>query len=453
MQNVNKNTSYIIWFQIIFYFLVIPCAVCVYVFEYTPAVEVMPYCFVFILVYALSTNYFIGLHLNSTYSLFLVSFGVFIGGRYFAYLLDNSLLLFDMHFFISYNLNNIEAIELMSYLILGVCFLDIGYKSAMLSGKTFSNISIDHDWMRKFCILSLLLSPIFIVEMLMSLKGALSGGYLTSKLYQAQSYNFPLSSLAQTIFGIAFGYSMVFNYRKKVFIAILIYVMLSSLLIGARGPIITGMFLYIWMKGKNGEQKVGVIKILSLGLLAIVAISYFIQMYSFRANGEGFDIELGNYITHFIYEQGISVMVFDVSMKVDDYPILAYFQTFIPGASALASIFFPVEYYMTGFQHYMARALDPDLFNAGFGLDWTLFSDFYVFGGENLLGFCIVAFGFGALLAFLQNSTIHGFWLVLLFSLFTRLMFLPRSSLSTIFPFVIYFCVFVVLIPRLRFKS
>ncbi|MDA6078111.1 hypothetical protein O0544_23540 [Edwardsiella anguillarum] len=91
----------------------------------------------------------------------------------------------------------------------------------------------------------------------------------------------------------------------------------------------------------------------------------------------------------------------------------------------------------------MAKTLDESLFARGFGLDWTLMSDFYVFGGRNILGFSFLAFSFGLLLSTLQNASKNLFWLVLLTAIFTRLVFLPRSSLVIISPFCFYFLFFV----------
>lgn len=439
-------------YQVVIYILVIPLLIAAYVFEYTPSLQFLPYMFVSLIFFILLGNHFSGLYLNSTYSLFLISFSTFIGGRFFAYIFDNSLPLFDMHFFVSYISSESEALQLMTYLIVGVCFLDLGFKLARITNHSFGAVNIDHSWMKKLCILSLLLSPLFSFEMLMNIKDAITGGYLSSKLWQTKSYSFPLSSLAQTLFGISFGYAMLFNYQRKLFMAIFISSVLGSLVIGARGPVISALLLYLWATGKNGTRKLNVIKIGLIGLTIMISVSYFIQLYSFRSNGEDFESDLAKFLVDFVYEQGISVMVFDVSMKVSNYPWLAYFQTFLPGSSALASIFIPVEYYMTGFQHYMARELDPILFSAGYGLDWTLFSDFFVIGGENIIGFSLGAFAFGYFLSVLQNSTTNYFWLILLYSLFTRLMFLPRSSLSTIVPFLIYFFVFVFVIPRIRFR-
>lgn len=438
------------YYQVIVYALIIPLVLISYLVSYVDILVIMPYVFVAILIFIVVSNYYSGLYLNSTYSLFIIAFSLFIGGRFFAYLFNYNIKLYEMDFFVYYNLESLDALKLMTYLVIGIISLDLGYKVARLSNKVFPDIKINHEWMRNFSIFSLCLAPLFMIETVFQIRDAISGGYLSSKLWQTKAYSFPLSSLAQTIFGICFGYSMAFGYKRKVFIAIFIFGVIGSLLVGARGPIITALLLYLWIKGNNGQKRINVLKLFSLGLIVVVSVSYFIQMYSFRTNEEKFEFDFFIFLADFLYNQGISVMVFDVSMKVTDYPILAYFQSLFPGASALASLIFPVEYYMTGFQHYMARELDPDLFSLGFGLDWTLFSDFYVFGGEIILGFAIVGFLFGYLLSVLQNSSHLEFWSILLFALFTRIMFLPRSSLSVIFPFIFYFFIFVFLFPRLR---
>ncbi|GKQ75956.1 hypothetical protein KAM447_24640 [Aeromonas caviae] len=452
---MNSQPSYfrhLLFYQLIVYILVLPIFLISYLISYVDILWAMPYIFVAVLIFILVGNYYSGLYLNSTYSLFIIAFSLFIGGRFFAYLFNDRLNLYEMDFFAYYNLKPIDALNLMTYLVTGIISLDLGYKVARISNKAFPDIGINHQWMRKLSIFSLFLAPLFMIETVLQVRDAISGGYLSSKLWQTQSYSFPLSSLAQTIFGICFGYSMVFGFKRTIFIVIFIFGVIGSLLVGARGPIMTALLLYIWIKGSNGQKRVSLFKVFSIGLIVMVSVSYFIQMYSFRSNEEDFESDIFMFLADFLYDQGISVMVFDVSMKVTDYPILAYFQSFIPGSSALASLMFPVEYYMTGFQHYMARELDPDLFSLGFGLDWTLFSDFYVFGGENILGFSIIGFLFGYSLSVLQNSSKLDFWIILLFSLFTRIMFLPRSSVSVIFPFICYFFIFVFLFPRLRFS-
>ncbi|HEQ1859762.1 TPA: O-antigen polysaccharide polymerase Wzy [Providencia alcalifaciens] len=438
------------FFQILIYTLLIPFFLLIYFIQYTEAAFIMPYFFLLIVISILLFNNISGIYINSTYSLFIISFLVFIGGRFIAYILDGSFELYRMDFFISYVLTEKEALNLMTYVILGIIFIDLGYKLFFVSGATFSNIKINHSWLMSFSLFALLLSPLFIIELLMNIKGAISGGYLSSKLWQASTYSLPLSSFAQTIFGIAFGYSMVSGYKKKYFLAIFIFTVIASLIIGARGPIITAIFLYLWARGNNGNKKINIIKIFSLFFLLLILVSYFIQIYSFRSNSQELEMNFIKFISEFFYSQGISLMVFDASMKITDYPILAYLQSIIPGSSAIASLFLPVEYYMTGFHHYMAKTLDSNLFNEGFGLDWTLLSDFYVFGAENIIGFSILAFLFGALFSLLQNSTKYDFWLILLYALFTRLIFLPRSTLSIIIPFIIYFIFFVYLIPKLK---
>lgn len=446
------NKDYLIWFQFIIYILLSLCTFSAYLFSYTDATVILPFMFVGLILFIICLNALSGIYLNSLYSLFLVSLLLFFGGRFFSIFLGNQKFTYELDFFVYYQSDQLAILKLGCYLVLGIIFLDLGYRTISLKRVTLPPIPVYHNWSKVFCLIALLMSPIFIIELIFSAKDAFVGGYLSSKEWQTQSYNFPLSSLAQTLFGIAFGYSIVCGKYKKVYLFIYFFIAAVSALIGARGPFMIAMLFALWMHGDFGNKKINVIKLASVSLVAIVGISYFIQIYSYRSNGLEFETDLIAFLSDFFYDQGVSMMVFDVSMQVTDYPWLSYFQSFFPGSSAIAALFVDVEYYMSGFQHYMAKSLNPELFSYGYGLDWTLFSDFYVFGGENLLGYCIMAYIFGCSFSLLNNSRNIEFWLILTCSIFSRLIFLPRSSFSILFPFIIYYLFFLYLMPRLKLK-
>ena len=408
-----------------------------------------PYVVVFLISTILVTNHFSGIYYTSTYSLFLSSFSLFICGRFFAYILNHDLSLYNMIFFENYTLDSLGSLKLITYLILGVCFLDLGYKLSFHKRISFITIGLNHNWMRKLCLFTLIVSPVMLLDMVGNIGSAMHHHYLSTKLWQTRNYSFPMVSLIQTLFYIGFGYSMAFSYKKVWFISILLFMVISSLFIGARGPIATMILFVIWFFGKNGTVKFSFKRTIAIAvtlLLSIFLLTLFIKFFSFRSIYKKEDIALLSLLAKFLYEQGISLMVFDLSMKVENYPVLAYLQTIFPGASAIASLFGPVPVYSTGFAHALAHSLNPKLFSQGLGTDWTLFSDFYVFGGKSLTGFSIIAFLFGMGMSTLQNSTNKDFWYVLLVALFMRLMFLPRSTLSSIIPFTIYFFIFVVIL-------
>lgn len=436
-----------VFYQILISIGVLILVLLSYSIDYLPLLDVYPYVFLIFMMFLLIWNNFSGIYFSSTYSIFLVTFSLFMGGRLIAGVLQPSLNIYDMDFFVTYTLTPQAALVLMTYMMAGVIFIDLGYKISLLSNYHFPILKIKHLYAEKLAVVALLLSPIWVIKLLLNVKEALAGGYLASKTWQTASYTFPLSSLAETIFALSFGYSMVCNFKKTYFLILFLFMVISSTLIGARGPILSALCLYIWWIGKNGTKKVNIGLILILLFSMIFAVSLFNQLYSFRSTGQSLSPD---FIIKFFYSQGISLMVFDVSMKIDNYPILAYFQSIFPGASAVASLFTDVDYAMTGFQHYLAKTLDPKLFMQGYGLDWTLLSDFYVFGGENIIGFSICALLFGFFLSTLQNSSKCEFWYVFLFSVMTRLVFLPRSSLSIIFPFLFYFMFLYWLLPRLK---
>ncbi|EMF0715998.1 O-antigen polysaccharide polymerase Wzy [Citrobacter freundii] len=436
--------------QILFYLLFIPVLWFMYLQDLTGSLYLFEFMVIVLLCSIFIFNYMCGIYINSLYSLFLITFTLFICGRVISHILSHSVNAYSLDFFALYTLNEKDAIKLLIYVLLFLCALDLGYKFSFSKKITLPACELNEDWCKKFCMFALMLSPIYLFELTLSAKEAFTGGYLSSKLWQAQGYSFPLSSLAQTFFNIGLAYAIATGFKRKLYIAIYIYIILCATLIGARGPIVSGFLFLIWLWGGGGKRDIGIIKLGLLGVGVIFCVSFFIQMFSFRADGNNFDVSLMKFISDFLYNQGISLMVFDASTKVTDYPVLAYFQNFIPGISAIASLFYPVDYVSSGFQYYMSNILDPILFSQGFGLDWTLLSDLYVFGGQNIIGYTLLAFLFGFLMSSLQNSTTKIFWYVFTVAIFTRLIFLPRSTFSSLFPFCMYFFILIYFLPRFK---
>ncbi|WP_392398399.1 O-antigen polysaccharide polymerase Wzy [Edwardsiella piscicida] len=447
---VNNNNKRFVFFQLIIYVLMIPVLFFLFFQHDGSELRLLELALPLFIICIFISNFVCKIYINSTYCLFLIAFSLFICGRFFIAFIGGDVNVFSMNFFVNYTLNDYDAVTLTLYIFVFLCSMDFGYKIAFFSNLSFKPIALDDQWMRRLCNVALLLSPLFLIELMSTVLDAIRGGYLASKLWQDKAYSLPLSSLAQTIFAIGFSYAIVVGYRKKWFVGIYITTIICSTVIGARGPLLVSLLLLVWLIGRNGAKNLGVLRFLTISLISVILLSAFIQIMSYRGSGSFSDFSLVKFLSTFLFNQGVSLMVFDLSTKVSNYPILSYFQTIFPGASAITSIFIPVEYYMTGFQHYMAKTLDESLFARGFGLDWTLISDFYVFGGRNILGFSLLAFSFGLLLSTLQNASKNLFWLVLLTAIFTRLVFLPRSSLVIISPFCFYFLFFVFLMPKIK---
>ncbi|MBF9001173.1 O-antigen polysaccharide polymerase Wzy [Vibrio nitrifigilis] len=452
---LGSRVAYINKFQILINLLIILFALINYNYDFVSNIGLMPYLIVLLIFSLFFSNYKSDINITSAYSFFIFSVSIFILGRFFSYVFSPDEKLYEMSFFVKYKLNDEGALKLTTYVVTAIAFLDIGYRLGKLKNYNFRKIEIDHLWMKKLCKLCLISSPIILYDVISNVFLACESDYLSTKLWQVGDYSIHIDSLIKTIFYICFSYSVTFGYKRKTFIVIFIFMTFSSLYIGARGPIATAALFLIWMLFDCGKSKINCKKLFFTSVFFVfilIFIILFIKYFSARAIYSDSTQSLLTLASGFFYQQGLSLMVFDLSMKIEHYPILAYIQSFIPGSSAIMSLFHPVEYYETSFSHALAHQLNPQLFNSGFGTDWTLFSDFYVFGGMNLVGFCVVALGFGALFSILQNSSEKSsFWYLLLVALFMRLIFLPRSTLTSIIPFSIYLYLFVIVFPKIYY--
>ncbi|WP_279636830.1 O-antigen polysaccharide polymerase Wzy [Pseudomonas aeruginosa] len=160
------------------------------------------------------------------------------------------------------------------------------------------------------------------------------------------------------------------------------------------------------------------------------------------------------FVSKFLYDQGISLMVFDVSTKVSDYPLVATIQNFVPGASRLASIFYDLRMQDVSYADYLAYHLDPVTYLGGLGLGWSLPGTFYIWSFEQVFLFSAFSACFGFLLKTLDNKTLSSsFFLGLAACLVSVIIILPRSQFSNVIPLAIYFCVFFPVFSAFAKKS
>ena len=145
-------------------------------------------------------------------------------------------------------------------------------------------------------------------------------------------------------------------------------------------------------------------------------------------------------VTNFLYSQGFSMLVFHSSMKLEHYSIIPALQSFIPGSSFIISLTsHELPSYYTSFSRYLSYHLSPSLYNQGFGLGWSILSDFYIFSGRTIIGFILLSFlwGYGINKAELLAQNNLNFKRILI-TVAPSIIFIPRSGISTVFPLIIY---------------
>lgn len=375
------------------------------------------------------------------YLMFLLTFSLFIGGRFFAYLLNPSLKLdiFAPTFFFDYFVSIERKQEIFSFVIFFIVFSTVGYSIFRRKEKIkpYFNITMKEDVAKCITKTGNFLFPFFAIGFLYSsyikLMTAMSGGgYLSLYLNQSDNYEAG-GSFIPNLMLFFFAFAFVYGNKALKIKYLILYLSNSvlTLMIGSRGGIGALFLFIIWLYSL--KHKIKLLNLFFAILVALIAL-FFLFSFSVRANEEGyslFDINTLLYsISYFAYTNGISLMVFDASRLIDSYPFIAYVQTFIPGATffwgLLGNSLAPQDIM---FSYRMCYELNPSLFVNGSGLGWTILSDLYVFSFGNIILFIALSLGVGCLFGMLENfSEKYKLYSYITFYVFMKCMLLPRGA-------------------------
>lgn len=388
--------------------------------------------------------------------LFCVSFSfLFIGGRFWAFLLSPDENLFDLlggTFLIRDGIPTKYWVNLLTWVICFYIFSILGYifKKKMKLMMTACDRNIN-------TILNVVFWPLTLFSVgtkLQDFHYALSnGGYLAMFEDQTQSYS-SFSSLGVILLYALFG--MAYTYGDKIlkrkYLSLLFVYSFLTILIGSRGAFGSFMMLLLWLYSRN--RKLNVIKLFVVGSSALILL-LVIFSFSIRAVGvEGFTgIES---LSAFFYSQGITLLVFEKTMEINSFPIVATFQSFIPGSTFFYTHFIkPSAYpYELTFDAYISYNVNPEAFMNGNGLGWSILGDFYVFSNGNVILFAVMSVLFGYICAYIENRcSTKSFFNVLVFATFIKFMFLPRAGLNTIIPFIWYIAIIYIMIRTVSLSS
>ena len=340
--------------------------------------------------------------------IFILTFGLFIGGRFFASLFGYDEPIFELNFFAQYNLHQDGKIHLMKYITGFLMFSCIGYLISYIYYKdspartTAMDISLENiNKVLTYCFF--IISPFLIYNKISLLIETLAGGYLS--LYMGQTEEYASTALVNTIFLVLFGLTFSYGSKKNKRLYLLMYCInvLFSIAMGSRGGLGAFMLFILWMYSQ--KKYISLKKIILscvIGGVGLVIISSF----SIRMIDKDILSATPIDVTYeFLYGQGVTLMVFDISQSIKSYPILPYFQSLLPGIAVISSLITGNIYhaYDVNFSTYLCYQTNPVLFYNGNGLGWSLLSDLYLYGFRSFVGFCILAFGFGNALGFLEK--------------------------------------------------
>lgn len=388
----------------------------------------------------------------SPYILFYLTMGLFLGGRFWDYLLNFDQEIFSLDWFAEINLTYEKKQRLMYYLLSMTGLMNIGYLYMYGKDQHITPDPPEDDLITERLRIILrfalfIIAPLVIITGYKTLSNVNSLGYVF--LYEQQDEQYAsFTGLANIFLVICMGLVFGFNVKelKKYYLGVYILLSFFNIMMGARGTF--GALLLYLLLIYSLSYRVTVKKLLTL-LGGGVVILIFLFGFSIRAMENdlmriGYDSTF-DVLTDFISGQGISLMVFDASQLIDNYPTIAYVQSLVPGASFFWHLFSGevVDASDNNFANFMCVTLNPGMYKLGFGLGWSIMSDLYLFGFKSFFGFCALSLLFGLFLAFQEIRSKKSLWMrSLLFATTPALLMLPRSSMNSYVTLIIY-CVII----------
>ena len=397
-------------------------------------------------------------------SFFLLGFLLFFLGRMIAVLFNRNIgsSLFCIDFIFDY----CEEGDGVLYLVFIINLILISFASAFVfsfntgrhSSKSTIVIDCKHVSKNKFFVIYLigLLSLISVIfSTLDTVYLAINSGYMALYANQAESYTPPFFLLVSTISiaSMAVIYSVREQFRPiyfKFIFSIFILSMLLSVLTGSRSSFISGILLIVWHFYKN--KSISFIRYLAISAAGLILI-YFLDTIAALSGARPHDAN-GSFLktlSETFYNQGITLMVFNSSINVESYPVLGYLKTLFPGVQVLFSQFGVTERYDFDWSSFMTYHENSEAYAAGFGLGWSIFSDFYVLSFGFLPIFCLLVFLLGKFVITV-NNTESQFRIGLLFICILSFFSIVRSSISPLIFTIIIYLIFSLYIRTLYFK-
>ncbi|MCF9027063.1 O-antigen polymerase [Acinetobacter nectaris] len=408
-----------------------------------------------ILVYSL--RYANGINSIDFYSLFYISILVFIFGRFFGVILGyDKNPIFQLDFFVYRSLNDFEKTKLMYYSYAGLISLEIGLYISRLIFNREKEFCYKINLSKRSLYIILFIYILYtVISLFFQVQNTIKYGYL-DQLAQSQSSDYTFQSGTIITLTSAFLISLFCLQDNKritnIFLLFLGLNTISVLVMGTRGAFICYLLFLIWYYNDFGFKKVNIAKVIiyfSLIFLFLNTIFYYI---TFRENDEN-ALNIYQRMGKFIYDQGVTLMVFNESTYYNDYPIHQYFQNFIPGSTFIYNTFYhSIPFYDKTFVTHLNYYSNPGLFQLGYGLGWAFFSDIYIYSSGILAFYILYIVLFSIFINWLQfnlkRSLLVG---IMTIGTFMYIIYLPRSYLATAFPLLVY--IFVIYYSyRLVFK-
>ncbi|AYO52796.1 O-antigen polysaccharide polymerase Wzy [Acinetobacter wuhouensis] len=401
-------------------------------------------------------------NLVEIYSLFFVTTLIFMGGRFFAILLGyNANPLFELDFFTYRLLNDKEKSLLMFLLFLGLSSLEVGYYASKL---LFKPIEFKKS-VKEINTNSLLIFMVFVVGVYVAyttytnINTVLKGGYLELFIdSQNSGYSYNFLNNVQTLMYALVGIICIQKNKnmQNLYLFILGGYFLGVIFTGSRGSFVCFILFLMWYFNDFGVKRVNALKVFTYFALIFLGLNTVYYMFTLRKMSSDVNDSLDFYqkILQFLYDQGVSLFVFNESLYLSNYPIHQYFQNFLPGSTFIASLLGgDIRPENKSFVTYLNSQLNPQLFEQGFGLGWAFFADAYRYSFDIIYLYCFFIISFSIFINWLQlNLYRNRLVMVIAATILIHVLFLPRGSLNTVFPLIFYTSILYFLVISFKNK-
>lgn len=383
-----------------------------------------------------------------TYLLFIACICLFIGGRFIAHAMgfDLSVLKMESSFFsvhrpdfVTIDLNANEGLALSIYIATCLHAMHAGYMFSIRNEPPTPVRTVDLEWSTSLKVPAIILAIVSSLAFLISFpeiyKSVHSEGYIS--LYKATSSDFTTRGITASQYGLLLALGLAFASRSKwlgwIVLGLLAIYYTANLQLGVRGGIMGFALLCIWLFHVKIKR---IDRIALVGTPLILAGLLLFSVLGPRAANAGPDISI--YLPWFIDNQGLTALYIHAAMQIDTYPALAYLHSIFPATPTAAALLgMPVPLDQLYFGQYLSKiTLSGNAYQQGFGMGWSLFSDFYAYTLWIPGLYLIAAAGFGAALQKLVGSTnpiVFGAQVMI----FVKIMLLPRTGIYSVIPFLL----------------
>ena len=380
----------------------------------------------------------------------LLTIFTFIYGRFFVGIIDNNLSGFELGFGHFYSPSSYQINESFFLFNTGLFFLWCGL---MLFINKNNAIAIKKIKVANIASIMLLSVVIVLMPMDIYAKFKAVSIYGYDGLYLSQvKYKFDVFRIISICLPVSLGMSIVSKNNKLIFISILLIMVDNTilLLLGAREPFVTWLFCLIWVSDHCFQKKISNLRVILLFLFMLV-IAILIKSYrgGYRTNSI--------FIADFFYQQGFTSVVAIPAWFIEGYSKFSYITMLLPVGGILHMFKIIGSTLDLNIFNYFAYNLNPDYFQQGHGLGWSVFLDLFHLSGKNIIIYSILSLFLGSGISYFSNkASINSLVFIIFVALIPKIIYLPRSGLFIFTNNIIYYSIaafFVIFLSIVFSKS